>query len=108
MPDENDIQEDENMDQEEVRREMARLLTSVKDMTVYNLSVLASQAWHHLGLAPAPGTEKAEVDLEQAKMAIDLFEANLGIIGEKLDKDVLKELKRTLMDLQLNFVNKSK
>jgi len=109
MPDENDVNEEEkNMDPEEVQREMARLLTSVKDMTMYNLSVLASQAWHHLGLSPAPGTEKAEVDLDQAKMAIDLFEANLGIIGEKLEKEVLKEFKRTLMDLQLNYVNRSK
>ena len=63
------------MDQQDVQKEMAKLLTNVKDMTIYNLSVLASQAWHHLGLVPIPGVEETKMDLERAKMAIDLLEA---------------------------------
>jgi hypothetical protein len=99
---------DNDKDQEEIQREMAKLLTNVKDMTIYNISVLASQAWHHLGLVPIPGVEEQKMDLEQAKMAIDLFEANLNILSPHLDKEVDKQLKQTLMDLQLNYVNKSK
>jgi Domain of unknown function (DUF1844) len=99
---------EKEMDQEEVQKEMAKMLTNVKDMTLYNLSVLASQAWHHLGLVPIPGVESSELDLEQAKMAIDLLEANLKVMSSHLEKDVDKQFKQVLMDLQLNFVNKSK
>ena len=103
-----DEQTENTMDQDEVQKEMAKLLTNVKDMTLYNVSVLASQAWHHLGLVPIPGVEQTEMNLEQAKMAIDLLEANLNILSPHLEKEVNKQLKQTLMDLQLNYVNKSK
>jgi hypothetical protein len=108
MEDENDDQEMTEEDQQKAQEEMARLLTNVKDMALYNLSMIASQAWHHLGLVPVPGTEKAEIDLEQARMAIDLYEANLNVIGPSLEKDISKQFKQVLMDLQLNFVNKKK
>jgi hypothetical protein len=104
---EEEIPENE-IDQEEIRSEMAKMMANVKDMTVYNLSVLASQAWHHLGLIPIPGIDEPVMDLDQAKMAIDLFEANLKIVSEHIDKNMDKQLKQTLMDLQLNYVNKSK
>ena len=102
-------EEDQEMteeEQEKAQEEMAKLLTNVKDMAVYNMSMISSQAWHHLGLVPVPGTEKAEVDLEQAKLAIDLYEANLNVIGDVLDKEISKQFKQILADLQLNFVNK--
>jgi hypothetical protein len=104
---EEEVPENE-IDQEEIQKEMAKMMANVKDMTVYNLSVLASQAWHHLGLIPLPGLGEPVLDLDQAKMAIDLFEANLKIVSEHIDKNIDKQLKQTLMDLQLNYVNKSK
>lgn len=107
MEDEEDREMTEE-EQERAQEEMAKLLTNVKDMAVYNMSMISSQAWHHLGLVPVPGTEKAEVDLEQAKLAIDLYEANLDVIGEVLDKEMTKQFKQILADLQLNFVNKKK
>jgi len=102
--------EDQSSEQDakEAQRELARLLSNVKDMTVYNLSVLASQAWHHLGLVPIPGVEEPKMDLEQAKLAIDLFDANLKVLSPSLEKDIDKQLKQTLADLQLNYVNKSR
>ena len=101
--------EDENMDQEmDAQAEMAKLLTSVKDMALYNLSVVSSQAWHHLGLVPIPGTGETKVDLEQAKLAIDLYEANLKVMEDSMDSEMVKQLKQALADLQLNYVNKSK
>ncbi|MEA3558660.1 MAG: DUF1844 domain-containing protein [Candidatus Thermoplasmatota archaeon] len=98
---------DEKMDQEALQKEMAKMLSSVKDLMLYNLSVLASQAWHHLGLVPIPGTEGAELDIEQAKLAIDLYEANLKVLEPHMDPEQAKELKRALMDLHLNYVNKA-
>ncbi len=107
MEDEEDREMTEE-EQERAQEEMAKLLTNVKDMAVYNMSMISSQAWHHLGLVPVPGTEKAEVDLDQAKLAIDLYEANLDVIGEVLEKEMTKQFKQILADLQLNFVNKKK
>ncbi len=108
MDDEIDDQEMTEEDQEKAQQEMAKLLTNVKDMAIYNLSMIASQAWHHLGLVPVPGTTKAEIDLEQAKMAIDLYEANLNVLGPSLEKEMGKQFRQGLTDLQLNFVNKKK
>ncbi|MFO8051322.1 MAG: DUF1844 domain-containing protein [Thermoplasmatota archaeon] len=96
------------IDQERIQKEMARMLTSVKDMMLYNMSVLASQAWHHLGLVPIPGSDGMEKDISQAKLAIDLYEANLKVLEPRLEADQAKELKRSLMDLHMNYVNKSK
>jgi Domain of unknown function (DUF1844) len=95
-------------DVKDAQKELARLLSNVKDMAVYNLSVMASQAWHHLGLVPIPGVEDPQMDLEQAKLAIDLFDANLKVLSPFLDDDINRQLKQTLADLQLNYVNKSK
>lgn len=101
--------DDENSEQEmDAQAEMAKLLTSVKDMALYNLSVVSSQAWHHLGLAPIPGSGDTEVDLEQAKLAIDLYEANLKVMEGSLEEGMTKQLKQALADMQLNYVNKSK
>jgi hypothetical protein len=48
------------------------------------------------------------VDLVQAKLAIDLYEANLKVLEPHLEEQQGKELRRALMDLHMNYVNKSK
>jgi len=105
------MREDEGQNDEgaeNAQEEMAGLLASVKDIATYNLSLYAAQAWHHLGLVPLPGTATTAMDLDQARLAIDLYEANMTVLLPHLEKDAERQLKRTLMDLQLNFVNKSK
>ena len=106
------MNEDEGLTEDEVaekaRMEMAKMMAGVRDMALSNISMLASQAWHHLGLVPIPGTGEPVQDLEQAKMAIDLFEANLNTLSPYLEEDINKELRRVLMDLQMNYVNKTK
>ncbi len=87
---------------------LLKALSSVKDVATYNLSLYAGQAWHHLGLVPLHGGAVPELDLEQAKLAIDLFEANLNTLSPYLGKELVKDLRRTLMDLQMNYINKSK
>lgn len=101
---------DDNETNQEIdaQAEMAKMLTSVKDMALYNISIVSSQAWHHLGLVPIPGAGEVKVDLEQAKLAIDLYEANLNVMGGLLEEEMVKQLKQALADMQLNYVNKSK
>jgi len=109
MTDEEKIDEEDTeggMDAEKAQMEMARMMSGVKDMALSNISMLNTQAWHHLGLAPIPGTGDPVQDLEQAKMAIDMFEANLKVLEPYLEDDMNKQLKRALMDLQMNYVNK--
>lgn len=98
--------ENEGNDAEQ-QEALLKALSSVKDIATYNLSLYAGQAWHHLGLVPIHGGATPKLDLEQAKLAIDLFEANLNILSSHLDKGLEKDLRRTLMDLQMNYINKS-
>ncbi len=104
MTDDNDEEQTAN----DAQAEMIKMMSSVKEMAIYNLSMIASQAWHHLGLAPLPGANEVKIDLEQAKLAIDLFDANLKVLAPMLEEDMGKQFKQNLTDLQLNFVNKSK
>lgn len=99
---------DDQVSEEERQEALLKALSSVKDIATYNLSIFAGQAWHHLGLVPMHGVTVPQLDLEQAKLAIDLFEANLNILSTHMDKKLEKDLRRTLMDLQMNFINKSK
>ncbi len=106
-----DDEETPQDDEENLRRaqeEMARMMSSVKEVAISNISLLTAQAWHHLGLAPMSGAAEADVDLQSAKMAIDLLEANIRILEASLEEEMVKELKQTLMNLQLNYVNKTK
>ena len=91
----------------EQQEALLKALSSVKDIATYNLSLYAGQAWHHLGLVPIHGGAVPQLDLDQAKLAIDLFEANLNVLSPHLDKGLGKDLRRTLMDLQMNYINKS-
>ena len=88
------------------REEMQKMMTSVKDLALSNLYLLSSQAWHHLGLVPMGGMRDAVMDLESARLAIDLYDANLKALEGSLEEEQLKQLRRVLMDLQMNFVNK--
>ena len=109
---ESEKEEDTSQDGEEALRnaqeEMARMMSSVRDIALSNISLLTAQAWHHLGLAPMSGTSESVVDLPSAKMAIDLLEANIKTLEPSLEEDIVKDLKQALMNLQLNYVNKSK
>jgi hypothetical protein len=83
------------------------MLASVVDAALSNLSLLSTQAWHHMGLQPLPGLEGEAPDLDQARLAIDLYEAVLDRLEGRVEPDMMKELRRNLMTLQMNFVNKS-
>ena len=75
----------------------------------YCISLLATEAWHKLGLLADPKTGEAIADLAQAKAAVDaagdlaarLEAAPLEAVPEPLRRDL-----RTLInDLRLNYVS---
>ena len=75
----------------------------------YCISLLATEAWHKLGLLADPKTGEAVADLAQAKAAVDaagdlaarLEAAPLESVPEPLRRDL-----RTLInDLRLNYVS---
>jgi len=84
------------------------MLSSVKDASLAHISLLSTQAWHHLGLVPIPGLDVTDPDLPQAKLAIDLYEAILQKVESVIDAGTARELKMNLTNLQMNFLNKSK
>lgn len=68
------------------------------------IGVLAGTAWRNLGLVVNPRTNKAEKDLNQARIAIDVLEFILKQIEGKLGEDEKRQLTSLLNDLKINFV----
>lgn len=69
---------------------------------------LQMQAWVHLGKVMHPATQKAEVDLDAAREAIDI----LGMLEAKTKGNLTIEenrfVQQTLTTLRLNFVDEAK
>lgn len=74
----------------------------------YCISLLATEAWHHLGLMANPQTGEAVADLAQAKIAIDALgdlAARMEAAPEEWVPPVMRrDLKTLLNDLRLNYV----
>ncbi len=71
------------------------------------LGILVEKAWQNLGLRVKPGEDKAKVEIDKAKMAIDVS----GLLFEKLaphlpqpEKD---RLEGAIGDLKLNYIRVS-
>lgn len=67
------------------------------------VSLLSVQAWQHLGLRAKTGTDKIEKDFDRARAAIDC----IVFLVDKLEPHVTdgekNEMRRLLVDLQINF-----
>ena len=82
----------------------------VYSIVQYSLQMLISSAWYKLGLLADPSTGEVATDLVQAKFAIDV----VGDIAVRLEManhssmppEAIKELKRVVNDLRLNYVSK--
>lgn len=74
----------------------------------YCVSVLATEAWHKLGLIADPNTGEAIADLTQAKVAIDA----VGDLAARLEaaptdavpESLRRDLRTLINDLRLNYV----
>lgn len=79
----------------------------VEDMLVYILNILGAAAWQWMGLLANPATGEAEQDLDQARLAIDSFDAIAEKLMPRLAEGDQGHIRQILADLRANFVQKS-
>ena len=65
-------------------------------------------AWAALGKIPNPMTNKVEIDLESARVAIDTLAAVESRTTGNLDATEKQMLERVLRELRLNFVDEQR
>ena len=70
-------------------------------------SILTTKAWQHLGLRVKPGTDRAEKDLDRARVAIDCISFLIDKLEKNLTEKEKNEMRRALTDLQINFARLS-
>jgi hypothetical protein len=72
------------------------------------ISSLASSCWINLGKIPNPVTNKVEINLDEAKIGIEM----LRMLKEKTQNNLSEEEERTLIslisDLELNYADEVK
>jgi hypothetical protein len=84
-----------------------------KGLNVYDvIQVMCDQmagiAWQKLGLQPDLLSGELKLDLEQAKVAIDLTTHLASFIQPLLDEGDKAQLQGLIRDLRLNYVEKAK
>lgn len=84
----------------QLQEEIDRLTT--RDIISQMMMSLSSLAYKKMGI-PAGVNDKYK-DREQAKMAVDGFEALLKVIGQEMEAQELENFQSSLSNLQLNFV----
>lgn len=77
------------------------------DFTTFVLSV-SSAAFMGLGLAPRPGTNKSEIDLNLASQNIDLLELMKEKTKNNLSAEETKLLDNLLFETRMRFVELQK
>jgi predicted RNase H-like nuclease (RuvC/YqgF family) len=96
--------EDSKKKEEEMLRqlqeEIDRLTT--KDIITQMMMSLSSLAYKKMGI-PAEANNKYK-DKEQAKMAVDSFDALFKVLKDELSASEVENLQSSLANLQLNFV----
>jgi hypothetical protein len=87
----------------------AGLAPDVYGVIGYCISLLATEAWHKLGLLADPRTGEAIADLGQAKAAVDAvgdLAARLEAAPtESVPESLRRDLRTLLNDLRLNYVS---
>jgi len=81
---------------------------SVYDLIIAMTDQMAAVAWQKLGLQPDFITGKIEMDLAEAKVAIDLVTHLASFVEPRLEESDKRELHNLIRNLRLNFVEKSK
>ena len=80
---------------------------SVYDHLAMMLDQMSSVAWQKLGLHPDPMTNRIEMNLSEAKVAIDTV-AHLGSsLESSLDDEDRRRVQALVRDLRVNFVRKT-
>lgn len=84
----------------ELQDELDKL--SSKDIIVQFMMSLSSMAYKKMGLPV--GTNDKYKDKEQAKLAIDSFDALLKVVNDNISAQEKDNLQSSLTNLQMNFV----
>lgn len=64
-------------------------------------------AWVKMGLRPDPLTGKEAIDMEEAKVAIDMANRLAEILDPHLEEEDRRRVQSLLTDLRMNFIRKS-
>jgi len=85
--------------------------TDIYQIVAYCVGLLITEGFQRLGLLADPQTGKAVQDLPSARVAIDSVAALTQIVdepGSTLPDPVRREMKRTLNDLRLNYIDRNR
>jgi len=81
---------------------------SVYDVIMAMVDQMSALAWQKMGLQPDMMTGKIVIDMDEAKVAVDLV-AHLGsFIEPQLDENDKREIHNLVRNLRLNYVQKQK
>lgn len=80
---------------------------SIYDILAILIEQISSVSWQKLGLQPDHMTGKIEVDLVEAKVAIDVTANLVQHLESQLDEDDRRRLHSLVRDLRINYVQKN-
>ncbi len=67
------------------------------------IQILSTQAWHHMGLRTAPGSDEIKKDSDRARVAVDTVAFLVEKLKPHIPDDEGDKLSSLLADLQINF-----
>jgi len=80
---------------------------SVFQLIFVSFEQFAEVAWQKMGFRPDPLTGKEDVNLPEAKVAIDMASRLAEALDPELDDEDRRSVQARLSDLRINFVKKS-
>jgi hypothetical protein len=80
---------------------------SVFDLMGVSLDQFIEVAWVKMGLRPDPLSGKETVDMEEAKVAIDMASRMAESLDPHLAEDDRRRVQQLLTDLRMNYIRKS-
>ena len=90
---------------EEARQESIEDPLTYRNIVMSFLQTLVTVVWVHLGLVPHPQTQLVMKKLEEARKAIDLFEAIYKAVENDIPDQVKPEIARLLEDMKANYID---
>jgi hypothetical protein len=74
----------------------------------FTLGTLAQMAWQHMGLVANPASGKIEVNMDEARLAIDAVGALSPVVEARSDSASRREIQATVTNLRINFVEQQR
>ena len=80
---------------------------TVLELLIHDIDPLIQKAWTCMGIALPYGEKEPKVNMDDAKLAIDVVEFLASKIEDRLQPEEVKSLKQVIANLQINYVKKS-